>query len=68
MTVNPVAARADNSLGEALYLMHSFGVHHVPGLERGKAIGMVCVSDALASDLQEYAHDAEFLDHLAEVL
>lgn len=68
MTENPVAARAEHTLGQALYLMHAHGVHHIPVVERGKAIGMIYASDALASDLSEYASDAEMLDHLAEVI
>ena len=68
MTKNPLAARAENTLGQALYLMHTFGVHHIPVVHQGKAIGMIYASDALASDLSEYAFDAEMLDHLAEML
>ncbi len=68
MTRNPVTARAEHSLGQALYLMHAHRVHHIPVVHRGKAIGMVYASDALASDLREYATEAELLDQIAEIL
>lgn len=69
MTKNPVVIRSSCSIGNALYLMHEYGVHYVPVVDQCNcALGVVREADALASDLAEYAHDVEMLDHIAEII
>jgi|GEM_PF-1718668 len=69
MTKNPVVIRSKCSIGHALYVMHEYGVHYVPVIDDdNNAVGVIRAADALASDLSEYAHEAEMLDHISEIL
>ena len=68
MTENPVVIKSHCSVGHALYLMHEYRIHHVPVIHGSRAVCVICASDALASDLQEYAHDAQMLDHIDEII
>ena len=68
MSKNPIIIKPDRPFGQALYLMHEYGVHYIPVVDKGKPLGVVCAADAIASDLQEFANDAVMLDHIAEIL
>jgi CBS domain-containing protein len=69
MNTNPIIIRSDRSFGQALYLMHEYNIHHIPVIDEDqKPLGVVCAGDALSTDLNEFAHDAEMLDHIAEIL
>jgi len=68
MTRDTVVIRPNQPLGAALYLMHEYAVRHIPVIEKGKPLGVISVDDALVPDLQEYAHNAEMLDHIGEIL
>ena len=68
MTENPVVIKAHCSVGNALFLMHEYGVHYIPVVDESGPVCVIHVSDAIASDLSEYAHDALMLDRIAEIL
>ena len=58
MTRDPKTARADNTFGYALLLMHENGFRHVPVVENGKPIGVVSSRNALDPDLEEFAAES----------
>lgn len=68
MTRNPVVIRDHCSVGHALYLMHEYGVHYVPVIGETGPLCIIHIADATAVDLSEYAHDADILDQIAELL
>ena len=68
MTRDTVVIRPERLYGQALYLMHEYNIRHIPVVDRGKPVGVVCASDALVPDIECYAHDVEMLDHIAEII
>ena len=68
MTRDAVTIRSDALFGQALYLMHEYHVNHIPVVDHGHPIGIVSMDDALYEDIQAYAHDAEMLDHITQIL
>jgi len=59
MTKEPIAIRPDNSFGYALLVMHENGFRHVPVIEDGKLIGVVCARNALDPDLEEFVSESQ---------
>jgi CBS domain-containing protein len=54
MTPDPLTVEPDCSLGHALVLMHERGIRHLPVIEGGKPVGMVCARDALDPELEDF--------------
>ena len=68
MTSDTVIIRPEGKFGQALYLMHEYKVNHIPVVDNGKPLGVISISEALITDVAQYAHQAEMLDRIAEVL
>ena len=68
MTHDTVIISPESKFGHALYLMHEYNINHIPVVDGGRPVGIVSISAALISDLEPYAHKAEMLDHIAEIL
>jgi len=68
MTANPHTVHPDQSFRYALVLMYEHGFRHVPVVEDGKPIGIVCASDALNPELVECASDLDAREHIREIL
>ena len=54
MTPDPLTIGPEAMLGQALVLMHERGIRHLPVVEKGKLVGMVCARDALDPELEEF--------------
>jgi CBS domain-containing protein len=54
MTPDPLTIGPEAMLGHALVLMHERGIRHLPVVEKGKLVGMVCARDALDPELEEF--------------
>jgi len=68
MTPNPQTIDSDKSFRYALILMYERGFRHLPVVENGKPIGMVCATDALNPELQEVASDLDVREHIREII
>ena len=68
MTHDTVVISPESKFGHALYLMHEYQINHIPVVDGGKPVGIISISEAVISDLEPYAHKAEMLDHIAEIL
>ena len=68
MTTDTVIIKSDSQFGQALYLMHEYKVNHIPVVKHGKPLGVISVSEALITDVARFAHEAEVLDHIGEIL
>ena len=68
MTTDTVIIKPEGKFGQALYLMHEYKVNHIPVVKDGKPLGVISISESLISDVAHYAHQAEMLDHIAEIL
>ena len=58
MTRNPVFVHPDKPLVDALHMMRQFGFRHVPVVEDGRPVGVVSVSDALATELRQIENES----------
>ena len=47
----------ETSLGRALVLMHEHRLRHLPVVEDGKLIGIVCARDALDPELEDFTSE-----------
>ena len=54
MTREPFTVGPDATLGHALVLMHERSIRHLPVVENGRAIGIVCARDALDPELEDF--------------
>ena len=54
MTREPLTVGPDATLGHALVLMHERSIRHLPVVENGRAIGLVCARDALDPELEDF--------------
>lgn len=54
MTPKPIAVDPEGTFGHALLLMHQHGMRHVPVVEHGMPIGIVCARDALDPEMEEF--------------
>lgn len=68
MTHDIVIIGPDSRFGHALYLMHEYEINHIPVVDHGKPLGIISISEAVITGLEPYAHKAEMLDHIAEIL
>ena len=48
--------------------MHEYKVNHIPVVDNGKPLGVISISEAIITDVANYAHQAEMLDHIGEIL
>jgi len=68
MTRNPRTIAPDRPFGHALHLMHEGEFRHVPGVENGRAVGIVSARDALGPDLRQFISDLDQRTHIGEIL
>ncbi|MGZ8260416.1 MAG: CBS domain-containing protein, partial [Caldimonas sp.] len=54
MTREPLTVGPDATLGQALVLMHARSIRHLPVVENGKSVGIVCARDALDPELEDF--------------
>jgi len=54
MTREPLTVAPQSTLGHALVLMHERGIRHLPVIEDGKPVGIVCARDALDPELEDF--------------
>ena len=54
MSRDVVAIDAEARLPTALHLMATTGVRHLPVVEDGKPVGIVCARDALDPELEDF--------------
>lgn len=54
MTREPLTVGPDSTLGHALLVMHENAIRHLPVLENGKPVGIVCARDALDPALEDF--------------
>jgi len=59
MTPKPIAVDPEGTFGHALLLMHQHGMRHVPVVEQGRPVGIVCARDALDPEMEEFACEAQ---------
>ncbi len=59
MSSPPVTITPERSLGQALQLMQSHGFHHLPVVDGGRPVGIVCSRDALDPELEEFTCEAQ---------
>lgn len=68
MTENPRTIAPDRPFGHALHLMYEGEFRHVPVVENGRPLGMVCARDALGPDLAQFVADLDTRAHIGEIL
>lgn len=54
MTRQPLTVGPETTLGHALVLMHERAIRHLPVIDRGKPVGIVCARDALDPELENF--------------
>ena len=54
MTREPSTIGPESTLGQALVLMHEHGIRHLPVVQDGMPVGMVCARDALDPELEDF--------------
>jgi len=54
MTREPLTVAPQSTLGHALVLMHERGIRHLPVIDDGKPVGIVCARDALDPELEDF--------------
>ena len=54
MTREPLTVAPQSTLGHALVLMHERGIRHLPVIEDGRPVGIVCARDALDPELEDF--------------
>jgi len=54
MTREPLTVGPQSTLGHALVLMHGRSIRHLPIVEDGKPVGVVCARDALDPELEDF--------------
>jgi CBS domain-containing protein len=64
MTPDPVTVGPEAALGHALVLMRERGIRHLPVVEGGKLVGMVCARDALDPELEEVGCEESWRERL----
>lgn len=68
MTENPRTIAPDRPFGHALQLMYEGEFRHVPVVENGRPLGMVCARDASGPDLAQFIADLDTRTHIGEIL
>jgi CBS domain-containing protein len=54
MTPDPLTIGPQAMLGHALVVMHERRIRHLPVVDNGRLVGMVCARDALDPELEEF--------------
>jgi CBS domain-containing protein len=54
MTREPLTVSPQSTLGRALVLMHERSIRHLPVVQDGKPVGVVCARDALDPELEDF--------------
>ncbi len=54
MTRSPQTTSPDCAFGHALHLMFEGGFHHVPVVQDGRPVGILCAKDALGYDALQF--------------
>jgi CBS domain-containing protein len=57
MTPDPKTIGPEKSFGHALLLMWENGFRHLPVVEHGKLLGIVCARDALDPDMEDFVSE-----------
>ena len=65
---NPGTTEVAEAMTRNPVVMHEYGVHYVPVIGETRPLCIIHIADATAVDLSEYAHDADILDQIAELL
>lgn len=68
MTSNPQTLKPDDSFNRALEMMHEGKFRHVPVVEDGRPVGMVCARDALGPELETFVYELLRQEQIAELL
>ena len=68
MTASPQSIAPDKPLGHALHMMYEGRFRHMPVVEKGRPVGMLCVRDALGPELKEFVSEMDEREHIAEIL
>ena len=63
MTANPISAKKDMSLGEALQIMTERHFRHLPVVDEGRVIGMVSIRDIVSDIIADQDFTIEQLEH-----
>lgn len=66
MTPAPKTIEPTKSFGHALLIMWEGGFRHLPVVESGKLLGVVCARDALDPDMEDFVSEARRRQHLVE--
>jgi CBS domain-containing protein len=64
MTTEPITVAPDKLFGYALLVMHENGFRHLPVIENGQLIGVVCARNALDPDLEEFVSESQRREHI----
>ena len=68
MTTDPQTISPDRPFGHALHLMYEGGFHHVPVVEHGRPVGMLCAKDALGMDAVQFEVELVRREEIAVIL
>lgn len=64
MTRDPKTIEPQKSFGHALLIMWENGFRHLPVVEKGKVLGVVCARDALDPDMEDFISEERRRKHL----
>ena len=68
MTADPLCIAPDKPFGHALHLMYENGFRHVPVVEDGCPLGILCARDALGSDALQFESDLVRREEITVIL
>jgi CBS domain-containing protein len=66
MTHDPKTIEPNKSFGHALLIMWENGFRHLPVVDQGKILGVVCARDALDPDMEDFISEERRRKHLVE--
>lgn len=66
MTPNPKTIEPGRSFGHALLTMWENGFRHLPVVDGGKILGVVCARDALDPDMEDFVSEERRRKHLVD--
>lgn len=66
MTRTPKTIEPNKSFGHALLIMWENGFRHLPVVEGGRILGVVCARDALDPDMEDFVSEERRRKHLVE--
>ena len=68
MTRNPRTIHPDEPFTAALRVMHDGGFRNVPVVEKGRALGVVSVGDAMGPELKDFVYELLRLEQADDVM